>query len=345
MGKYSNGVKKTLKIVGKTLLGILGIALLFLLYFNIPVQKKDNSARLGITFSKRYAEDIQLDWKKTFIAILDDLKIRKIRIPVYWDLVEKEEGKYDFSDVDWQLAEARKRNAEIILVVGQKVPRWPECAIPEWAKQSDQKRKSALLKEITAVVKRYKDNHPEIKYWQVENEPFLPFGVCPPLDTNLLDSEIALVRLIDPTRPVIVTDSGELSLWIQAAKRADVFGTTMYRTIWKESIGYYDYPIGPRFFRFKHWLIKNFAHQDNAIVVELQAEPWIKGWTTSGPLDEQFKSMNSAKLVDNVEFARKVDYPEIYLWGAEWWYWLKVNQNHPELWETARKLFSENIGN
>src|SRR5659263_272335 len=70
---------------------------------------------------------------------------------------------------------------------------------------------------------------------------------------------------------------------------------------------YYDYPIGPRFFRFKHWLIKTFAHQDNAIVVELQAEPWIKGWTTSGPLDEQFKSMNPQKLEDNVEFARKVD--------------------------------------
>jgi len=338
-------VKKILKISGKILLALLVIILLFLAYFNFPVQKKDNSAQLGVTFSKRYAEDIQLDWKQTFIAILDDLKVRKIRIPVYWDLVEKEDGKYYFSDIDWQLEEAQKRNAEIILVVGQKVPHWPECAIPEWAKNDDQKRKSSLLKEITVTIKRYKDNHPEIKYWQVENEPFLKFGVCPPLDLDLLDSEIALVRLIDPTRPVIVTDSGELSLWIQAAKRADIFGTTMYRTIWKEGIGYFDYPIGPRFFRFKHWLIKTFAAQENAIVVELQAEPWINGWTTSGTLDEQFKSMNPQKLEDNVEFARRVDYPEIYLWGAEWWWWLKVNQNHPELWETARKLFSENIGN
>ena len=334
-------MKKILKIAGKILLGLLGIILLFLLYFNIPVQKKDNSAKLGITFSHRYASDIQLDWKKTFVAILDDLKIRKIRIPVYWDLVEKKEGKYDFSDVDWQLAEAQKRNAEIILVVGQKVPRWPECAIPEWAKNDDQKRKSRLLKEITTVVKRYKDNHPEIKYWQVENEPFLPFGVCPPLDVNLLDSEIALVRFIDPARPVIVTDSGELSLWIQAAKRADVFGTTMYRTIWKEGIGYFDYPIGPRFFRFKHWLIKTFAHQDNAIVVELQAEPWIKGWTTSGTLEEQFKSMNSQKLEDNVDFARRVDYPEVYLWGAEWWYWLKTKHNKSEIWDYARQVINE----
>jgi len=334
-------VRKIIKIILKALMILAVLALLLLAYFNIPVQKKDNLPKLGITFSHRYASDIQLDWKKTFIAILDDLKIRKVRIPVYWDLVEKEKGIYDFSDVDWQLAEAQKRNAEVILVVGQKVPRWPECAIPEWAKQDDQKRKSALLKEITTVIKRYKDNHPEIKYWQVENEPFLPFGICPPLDVDLLDSEIALVRYIDPTRPVIVTDSGELSLWIRAAKRADIFGTTMYRTIWKEGVGYLDYPIGPRFFHFKHWLIKTFARQEKVIVVELQAEPWINGWTTSGPLEEQFKSMNPRKLEDNVDFARKVGYPEVYLWGAEWWYWLKVSQNHPELWETAQKLYSE----
>jgi hypothetical protein len=312
-----------------------------LIYFNIPVGTQNDSARFGVTFSKRYAEDIRLDWKQTYLAILDDLKIRKIRIPVYWDLVEKEQGKYDFSDVDWQLIEAQKRGVEVILVVGQKVPRWPECAIPEWAKNSDEIRKRNLLKFIDIAVRRYKDGHPEIKYWQLENEPFLPFGICPDADAELLDSEIALVRHIDPSRQIIITDSGELSLWILAAKRADVFGTTMYRTIWKEGIGYFDYPIGPRFFHFKRWLIKKFARQENAIVVELQAEPWINGYTTEQPLSEQFKSMDAEKFKDNVMFAKKTGLPEIYLWGAEWWWWLKTAQNHPELWETARELFNQ----
>jgi len=323
---------------------MLTAAIFLLVYFNFPVWTQPESAKLGITFSNRYASDIHLDWKKTFIEILDDLNVKKIRIPIYWDLVEAKEGEYDFSAVDWQLDEARKRDAEIILVVGQKVPRWPECAIPEWAKKDDQIRKARLLKFIDVAVKRYKDNHPEIKYWQVENEPFLPFGICPPSDANLLDSEIALVRFLDPTRKIIITDSGELSLWIQAAKRADIFGTTMYRTIWKKGVGYFNYPIGPRFFQFKRWLIKLFAHQDNAFVVELQAEPWINGWTTEQPLDEQFKSMNPEKLQENVAFAEKTGLPEIYLWGAEWWYWLKANQNHPELWETAKKMFAESNG-
>lgn len=320
---------------------ILAIAMILLVYFNIPVSNENKKADLGVTFSKRYAEDIKLDWKKAYISTLDDLGARKIRIPVYWDLAEPEEGKYNYGDIDWQLEEAKKRNAEIILVVGQKVPRWPECAIPSWAGASDQKRKTALLKFIDATVERYKSN-PEVKYWQVENEPFLPFGICPDFDVSLLDSELALVKSKNTGKSIIVTDSGELSLWVRAASRADIFGTTMYRTIYKNGLGYFDYPIGPRFFQAKAYLNKILAHQEKNIVIELQAEPWISGFTTEQPLSEQFKSMNAEKLRDNVIFAEKVGFPEIYLWGVEWWYWLKVNQDRPELWEAAKVLFNEN---
>jgi hypothetical protein len=333
--------RKTIKIVFKIFFGLVALAALLLIYFNIPVWSENKEAKLGVTFSSLYSSEIGLNWKENYLAALDDLKVRKIRIPVYWNLTEKESGRYDFSDIDWQIEEAGKRGAEIILVVGQKVPRWPECHIPEWLENDDQKRKEDLLKFVGAVVERYKSRK-EIKYWQVENEPFLPFGNCPPLDVELLDKEIALARGIDPTRPVVVTDSGELSFWIEAAKRADIFGTTMYRTIYNKKIGYFDYPIGPRFFQFKAYLNKILAHQENNIVVELQTEPWISGFTTNMALDEQLKSMDAQKLKDNVIFARQVGFGEIYLWGAEWWYWMKVNQNHPELWDTAKYLFDEN---
>ena len=333
--------KRILKIIAWIFLSIIVLALLLLAYFNFPVEKMNNDAQLGVTFSYRYAQDIGLDWKEAFIAALDDLKVKKIRIPVYWDLVEKEKGKYDFSAIDWQLDEAAKRKAEIILVTGQKVPRWPECFIPVWAAQNDQERKRELLRFIDITIERYK-NHPEIKFWQVENEPFLKFGICPELDTNLLDMEIALVRAKDPNRKVIVTDSGELSLWVSAAKRADVFGTTMYRYIWSEKVGYFDYPIGPRFFHFKYWLSRILTGQKNAIVVELQGEPWVSGWTINVPLSEQFASMNNVRLVDNINFAKKVGFSDIYIWGIEWWYWLKEKQNHPEVWDAARVEFAKN---
>ena len=334
--------KKILKYIGIAILFLLGIAILLFIYFNIPTKSENKKAQLGVTFSYRYASDIGLDWQKAYAAVLDDLQVKKIRIPVYWDLVEKREGEYDFSAVDWQLAEARKRDAEIILVVGQKVPRWPECAIPEWAQTDDQKRKETLLKFVEKVVDRYKNN-PELKYWQVENEPFLAFGVCPPLDVDLLDREIALVRKLDSSRQIIITDSGELSLWVSSASRADIFGTTMYRNVYKEGLGYYVYPLGPRFFHFKYGLIEKIIGRREAIVVELQAEPWIAGYTTNQPLEEQYKSMTADKLKKNVSYARQVGFPQIYLWGAEWWYWLKVEKGQAEVWETARGLFDAQL--
>ena len=321
-------------------MGILGGLLLLLMIFNFPVKNKIEKAGLGVTFSSRYSSDIGLDWRANYLAMLDELGVRKVRIPVYWDLVEKEKDQYDFSDLDWQLEEAQKRKAEIILTIGQKVPRWPECFVPKWV-EDDQERKKELIEFLKIVVKRYQNNG-TVKYWQVENEPFLDFGVCPALDVDLLDQEIKTVRQLDASREIIITDSGELSTWIPAAKRADVFGTTMYRNVYKEGWGYYVYPLGPRFFLIKKWLIETFINQHKSIVIELQGEPWVAGWTVHQPLEEQFKSMNEEKLAGNVLYAKKAGFDEIYIWGVEWWYWLKEKENRPILWETAQKLFAEN---
>jgi len=310
-------------------------------FFNLPVKEKKEKAYLGVTFSQTYAEGLELDWQKTFLAILDDLKIKKIRLSVYWNRVEKEEGVFDFSETDWMIQEAKKRDAEIVLAIGQKVPRWPECHIPEWAGKDDTKRKEAVVTFVGKIVERYK-NEKVIKYWQVENEPFLNFGICPKIDPSLVDREISQVRSIDPERKIVVTDSGELSLWVQAAKRADYFGTTMYLDIWSTKFGYHRYPIGPRFFHLKKWLIQTFAKQERAMVIELQGEPWMAGWLLNFPVEEQLKHMNKNKLTENVAFAKKAGFSEIYLWGVEWWYWLKMEKNHPDVWEGARMLWDEN---
>jgi hypothetical protein len=333
--------KKILKKIVYFLTAIFVLAIVLLIYFNWPVRDVKDKAELGVTFSYKYSRDIGLNWQDNFLAILDDLKVKHIRLPVYWEDIEKRENQYNFSEIDWQVKEAAKRNVELILVLGQKVPRWPECFVPKWAKNNNEKRKQALLKTIEKTVKRYKKED-VIKFWQVENEPFLAFGICPQFDPDFLDQEIVAVKKIDPERKIIITDSGELSFWIQAAKRADVFGTTMYRTIWKEGFGYFTYPIGPRFFHFKKNIIKYFAHQNKAIVIELQTEPWVAGWTISRPLEEQFNSMNEEQLVKNVQFAKNSGFNKIYLWEAEWWYWLKTEKSYPGLWEQAKKIFERN---
>jgi hypothetical protein len=345
--KIIQGIKMFFKILGWTLGVILTVAVLVFIYINLPVNAKDTNTRLGVTFSSRYAQDIGLDWKEAYVAMLDDIKVRNIRIPIYWDLVEKTPGEYDFADVDWQLEQAKSRDAKIILVVGRKVPRWPECFVPKWTGDNTDVQQEKLLAFEDVVVNRYKDNHPEISNWQVENEPFLDFGVCPKVDNAaLLDAEIAKVKSIDNTRPIIVTDSGEISPWIQAAKRADIFGTTMYREVYSSRVilgrplGHWTYPIGPNFFKMKQLFIKIFAHQSNAIVIELQGEPWVQGWTTSAPVETQLASMNADILADNVQFAKNTGMKEVYIWGVEWWFWMKMKQNNPTLWDEAKILFS-----
>jgi hypothetical protein len=111
-----------------------------------------------------------------------------------------------------------------------KTPRWPECHIPEWAKlQSKEEQQAAILDFLKEIVARY-DSSKAIVRWQVENEPFFPFGECPWVDKEFLKKEVALVKSLDSkNRPVVVTDSGEGSLWIQAAKIGDIAGTTMYK--------------------------------------------------------------------------------------------------------------------
>ncbi|NTW27650.1 MAG: cellulase family glycosylhydrolase [Candidatus Moranbacteria bacterium] len=344
MKKIIAGAKKTLQLIVYGVGIILSVIIMLFIYINLPASAaKNNDAKIGVTFSSIYAEQIGLDWREAYLAMIDDLQIKYVRLPVYWDRVEKSEGVYDFADLDWQLEQARSRGVEIVLVIGQKVPRWPECYVPKWVGEDPSnldamRLKSKLLKFDEVVIERYKNGHPEITRWQVENEPFLNFGICSKVDPALLDAEISKVRELDATRPIMVTDSGELSLWVNAAKRADIFGTTMYREVYSKEMGHWRYPVGPNFFKIKQLIIKLFADQDNAVVIELQGEPWVAGWTIDAPVETQLASMNAEILVDNIEFAKKTGMKEIYVWGVEWWYYMKTVQNNPTIWEAAKTL-------
>ena len=42
---------------------------------------------------------------------------------------------------------------------------------------------------------------------------------------------------------------------------------------------------------------------------------------------------------ENVDYARRVGFHDIYLWGGEWWYWMKMKKDYPAVWETGKELF------
>lgn len=302
--------------------------------------KSSDDIEWGVVFSKKMAIDMGLDWKESYFAVLDDLKARAMRIPVYWQDIEPKENEYFFDDYDWMINEAEKRNIKLTLVIGRKVPRWPECHVPEWAESLEEKKQQEkVLEFLPKIVERYK-KYPNLFAWQVENEPFLSFGICPELDADFLDKEIDLVRSLDSARPIVITDSGEISAWVRAASRADIFGTTMYRIIYKEPFGYITYPLTPNFFWKKANIVHLFNPDKQMIVSELQAEPWGPGFIADMPIEEQNKSMSIEHFRENIEYAKKVRFPEVYMWGAEWWYWLKVKHNEVEFWNEAKLILN-----
>jgi len=335
--KIKEKVKKKNWLFYALMVFLLAIVVFFLYLLRKPEGYSQNF-EWNIAFSKIWSARLGLDWQANYLAILDELKPKKIRLPIYWQEVESSEGNFNFVDYDWMNQEAEKRGIETILVVGRKTPRWPECNMPEWvkARQMDEQKK-AVLKMLPVVVNHYK-NFKNVVAFQVENEPFLNFGDCPLFGGDFLDQEIALVKMLDKNRPIIVTDSGELSYWLQAAKRADIFGTTMYRVVNSPRFGYVEYPFPPRFFWFKANLVHLFYPGKPITISELQAEPWGEKMIYDMSVPEQMKSMDLARFNSNIAYAKEVGFSEIYLWGAEWWYWMKVHENRPEYWEGARRM-------
>jgi len=328
------------KIFLAVIIVILLITLGYLLLGSAP---KQDDIIWGVNFSQMGAESLKLDWKKTYLALMDDLGVKNIKLITNWNFVEGDKKGDDFfDDIDWQIRQAEIRNVKLIYVLGIKTGRWPECHDPKWARQLSVKDEQAeLLKYLEKVVLRYKGSK-AITAWQVENEPLFNFGECPWYDKKFLKQEIALVKSLDDSRQIISSDSGEQSSWFNIASVADKVGATMYRKVWfhiNDTVGFYvDSPFPPVYYYHKAQIIKSVFGKE-VICVELQAEPWASKLFYDIPLAEQEKTMNLKQFNSNIEFAKKTGLKEFYLWGAEWWYWLKQDQNRPEIWNQAKLLF------
>lgn len=325
----------------------LGFALLLLVFFLFLFAgeaPRTESMAWGVNFSQKHAINLGLDWKETYLALLDSLGAKRLKIAVHWDYIEGEGPGLFFDDLDWQMKEAEQRGVQVLLAIGQKTPRWPECHIPQWAKDlKKQDRQDAVLRMLAGVVSRYKDS-PALWGWQVENEPFFPFGQCPGgTARSFLKKEADMVRSLDSSHPIVISESGEASLWLDGAYYGDIVGITLYQKAWFGQLGMYiNYPLPPVFYWRKAQLINAFFHK-NVIGVELQAEPWGPSLVYNVSLEEQEKTMNIDLFKDNVEFARKTGLKTFYFWGAEWWYWMRATQGRPEIWDEARKIFQESL--
>lgn len=317
-----------------------GLLCLFLLLIvaNIFYEKTQPIAtnfQWGVSFSPEYATELGLDWKATYAEILQTLAIKRLRLNSYWRQIETEPGKYNFDTLDYLIDQATDHQATVLLVIGSKQPHWPECFSPQWARQlSLEQRQERTLDFIQVVLNRYKDN-PTIWAWQVENEPLFNYGAfCDPLDVDFLTKEVGLVRTLDPTRPIVVTDSGELGFWKTAMQSSDIFGTTLYRTVHNPIFGYFSWPLPPAVYQMKSFITRSLFANTNkrTIIAELQTEPWLSQKIISVPVNKQGQIFSVADLASNLAYAKRTRFDEAYLWGVEWWYFMEKN-GHPEYLE------------
>src|SRR3989304_263540 len=193
-----------LKIISLILLGSLGVFSVLVLTAYLLFGRGGAAPKIkwGASFDAAYAESLGLDWKKTYLSLLNEVGVDHLRLVAFWNAIEPEDNRFDFSALDFQMVEAQKRGVGITLAVGRRLPRWPECHIPDWAAElSEKEQQGQVLESITAVVNRYRES-PHLEYWQVENEPFVGFfGECSELDRDFFWLEIDNMAHLDSFHP------------------------------------------------------------------------------------------------------------------------------------------------
>ncbi len=303
----------------------------------------DKPLTLGVTFIPDYAQSLGLNPQQTLQALTNDLKVKNFRFTSYWSDMEPSPGVYNFSQLDWEFQMAQAAHAKVILSLGLRQPRWPECHLPSWADNEPLNQwQSQLETYIAAVVNRYKDS-PSLQSYQLENEYFLKgFGDCTNFSRSRLVSEYNLVKKLDPMHQIIISRSNNAIGFPVGQPTPDEFSITVYKRVWDpHTQRYFEYPIPAWYYGFLAGVQKIFTGKD-MIIDELQAEPWPPHGELiqQSSLAEQNKSMNASIFKSRINYGEATGMKTIYLWGAEYWYYRMVVLHDPSVWNVAKQAFN-----
>jgi len=299
--------------------------------------------RVGASFSVAYAEELGVDWRASYRALLNDIDINYLRLMSPWNRHEPVDDEFNFEELDWQMDQAAAAGARVSLAIGLRQPRWPECHYPDWAKRMPREEwHPKLMQYLEVLVNRYK-NHPALMSYQLENEALNHwFGECFVHDRGHLKEDLTkefeLVKTLDSRHPVVMSLSDQHGI-PAGQPTPDIYGYSVYRIVYNTEIskGYFIYPTPIWYHRLRAWIID--VLKDRPILIhELQLEPWGPAPTTQLSIPEQDHSMSVAQMYRNVDFARQIGLDEAYLWGAEWWYWRKTVLEDPDPWVAAKDI-------
>jgi len=341
------------------------LAVLIVLTVSSASAEEMTVPRVGATYSPIQSVYLGLDWKKTYLDVLDT-GFDIIRLGAYWSEIEKTEGVYDFDALDWQIEEARGRGIPVVLTIGMKAPRWPEYFLPEWLlrrarlpARSDVSKNEEVRKLtlgfIEKAVTRYKDE-PIISVWQVENEPLNRIGEKSwYIGTDFLTEEVNLVKKLDGGKhPILITAATYPNKFLrflagifscadpvkQYTDIADIIGINVYPTI-----GHKFLRMGMYFKTEKKERVKYFSSLKKYIeengkktwITELQAEPWEPGYVVY----KEKRVPLTAEPEETGQFFMELEgigIKTIFFWGVEYWHFRELKYKDEKWKELFFKL-------
>jgi beta-galactosidase GanA len=93
-----------------------------------------------------------LEYMKPIWPKLVEMHLNTVLVPVYWELIEPEEGKFNFTLVDGLIKDARRYNLRLVLLWFASWKNSMSCYAPAWVK-TNQQRFSRAQKKMAAAWK------------------------------------------------------------------------------------------------------------------------------------------------------------------------------------------------
>jgi beta-galactosidase GanA len=92
-----------------------------------------------------------LEYMKPVWPKLVQMNLNTVLVPVYWEFLEPQEGKFDFALVDGLINDARQHNLRLVLLWFGSWKNSMSCYAPDWVKKDQQRFPRARLKNGEAL--------------------------------------------------------------------------------------------------------------------------------------------------------------------------------------------------
>ena len=356
------------------LIGLLIISFYILTAFLKPFPSRTNfndnkQQPIGFSYSFEQAGWYGLDTRKLYVELLD-MGFDWVRIPFHWDLMTDSSGNLKISDIEYAVAEAKKKDVKVIIALGVKTPYYPEFHLPKDIKDQikfgevvDDKHPIAddvleMNRKLVAALSKY-DN---ISHWQIENEPFTANINRIVVDQSLIEKEIEVVREADfRKRPIMLSHVGPASFdnrWenlLNLLEPGDALGVNAYfktqgvdlfafeflgnqiNIAWP---GWFSWPVQSWKFLSPDYeaIIKEAKERKIDVwVTEMQAEPYVRSLEYAKAGDFAY---NSSDILKSYDYLSGFNFDGIGFWGAHFWQFRKA-QNDSSWIESVEKILEK----